>query len=520
MAKDLKNPKRALVTSRSAQIAKRARETDASQVKNPDLVNCKVEGLYSKAMPHDIVSLVASQEDVEILKRALESTYQEDYDKIPKAGARKQVSPQAAISIELSGADPEGVTMDACPELASREGAAEMLEVYEKCMLREMPFAVMSGIVAGTPEQEASLQRAIDTLNAFGEDFKGPKEDGMVTKKSLFRGVTAGDLVGPYISQFMYLDVPMGNHLIQQVGPTKTGQYGITEANYLEIQNGNVPVPQVVDPTNKYVYNGQQLGSFVHIDFVYQAHLYAASILLNAGAPKRGNFPTLDKEAAFVTNGGPVEIAAGVAEISRHALKAAWVQKWRKHLRLRPEAMAARVVKEKEGVLPSGTVHADLIALGAATLAAVAAQNSANGGEAKEFLSLQYAEGSPTHPSFPAGHAAIAGACTTFLKLYFADADWSTLGFDPVHSLDGSQLDAYTEADAAQMTIMGELDKLASNIAIGRNIAGVHYRSDGDKGLELGEKVAIQYFKDLRDMQNEDIGKVSLVKFDGTTEIV
>lgn len=520
MAKDLKNPKRALVTSRSAQIAKRARETDRSQIKNPDLEACVIEGMYTKAMPHDSSSLVGSQGDVEILKRALDSTYQEDYDSIPRSGARKQVSPQAAISIELSGADPEGVTMSPCPALSSKEAAGEMIEVYEKCMLRDVPFSVLSGFVTGSAEQEASLQRAIDSLNAFGEDFKGPKENGLVTRKSLFRGVTEGDLVGPYISQFMYLDVPMGNHLISQVGPTKTGFYGITEANYLEIQDGNVPVAQTIDSANKYVFNGSQLGSFVHIDFVYQAHLYAASILLNNGAGTHSAFPSLSKEASFVTNGGPVEIAAGVAEISRHALKAAWVQKWRKHLRLRPEAMAARVVKEKEGVLPAGTVHPDLMALGAATLAAVAAKNSADGGEAKEFLSLQYAEGSPTHPSYPAGHAAIAGACTTFLKLYFADGAWSSLGLSPVHSLDGSQLDAYAEADAGEMTIHGELDKLASNIAIGRNIAGVHYRSDGDKGLELGEKVAIQYFKDLRDMQNESIGKISIVKFDGTTEIV
>jgi hypothetical protein len=51
-------------------------------------------------------------------------------------------------------------------------------------------------------------------------------------------------------------------------------------------------------------------------------------------------------------------------------------------------------------------------------------------------------------------------------------------------------------------------------------MCGVHYRSDGDEGMKLGEKVAIQYFKDLRDQQNENIGKVTIVKFDGTEEEV
>ncbi len=42
-------------------------------------------------------------------------------------------------------------------------------------------------------------------------------------------------------------------------------------------------------------------------------------------------------------------------------------------------------------------------------------------------------------------------------------------------------------------TVGYELDKMASNIAIFRNGAGVHYRSDA-LGIELGELIAI-YFK-------------------------
>ena len=35
------------------------------------------------------------------------------------------------------------------------------------------------------------------------------------------------------------------------------------------------------------------------------------------------------------------------------------------------------------------------------------------------------------------------------------------------------------------MTIGGELNRLASNVAIGSNIAGVHWRSDGTESLYL-----------------------------------
>ena len=186
-------------------------------------------------------------------------------------------------------------------------------------------------------------------------------------------------------------------------------------------------------------------------------------------------------------------------------------------MRLRPEAMAGRIAKIEDGDLATSLVHTDVFTLGANTISAVKAYNASEGGESKAWLPLQIAEGSPTHPSYPAGHAAIAGACSTILKIYFADAAWSTLGLGAVESLDGSQLDAYAGADAANMTIHGELNKLASNMSIGRNMAGVHYRKDGDEGMILGEAVAIQYFKDIKDTYNVEIGDITFVGFAGNT---
>jgi hypothetical protein len=33
--------------------------------------------------------------------------------------------------------------------------------------------------------------------------FTGPKSHGSITPKTLFRGFAAGDVIGPYVSQFM-----------------------------------------------------------------------------------------------------------------------------------------------------------------------------------------------------------------------------------------------------------------------------------------------------------------------------
>ena len=508
--KNLRNIKSSVISTRLEQSKKRSIDTVDTQ-KSDDLINNKYEGLYAKGLEHNADGTPDSL-SVEKLSSALESGEQADFDALTRGGARKLANPQAAHGVELSGADPEGVTMPASPSLDSRESAAEMMEVYEKNILRDTPFHTISGDTAN-----ADLDRAIATLNSFGTDFKGPKVGGLVTRKSLFRGAAPGDLVGPYISQLMHLDVNIGNHTITQKGPSKTGSYGITANDFLEIQKGNVPVAQTIDSNKVHIFSPRQLGSFVHIDFVYQAHLYAATILASNGASRQAGFVSQTNEGAFVDNGGVAELASVVGEISRHALRAAWVQKWRKNMRLRPEAMAGRIAKIEDGDLAASLVHTDVFTLGANTISAVKAYNLAEGGDEKAWLPLQFAEGSPTHPAYPAGHAAIAGACSTILKIYLADAAWSTLGLGVVESLDGSQLDAYAGADAANMTIHGELNKLASNMSIGRNMAGVHYRKDGDEGMILGENVAIQYFKDIKDTYNVEIGEISFVGFAGNT---
>lgn len=510
MKKNTKDIKNWLYLHRATQANQRVKETETLE-RSADLENAVYEGLFSKTMTHSPVTGLTEFVKIRELIFALETGEQEDFDILDRAtgATRKLANPQAALSSELLGADPEGVAFPTAPALSSREAAAEMIEVYEKNILREKSFSLISSNTADT-----DLDRAVANLNSFGDDFTGPKDGGVVTRKTLFRGKGAGELVGPYISQLMYLDVPLGNHTIVQRGPTKTGVYGITAANWKAIQEGSVPVAQTIDSAEKYMWNPAQLGSFVHIDFVYQAFLYAAAIMASNGAGTHSAFPTLAKEGNFVTNGGIAEIASVIGEVSRHALKASWVQKWRKNLRIRPETMAGRVV------LQSGTVHPDL--LSSSTIAAVKAANVAAGGDNEAWLPIQYAEGSPTHPSYPAGHAAIAGACATMLKLYFADGAWSSLGQSVVESLDGTALNAYanTDNDESEMTIHGEINKLASNMSIGRNMAGVHYRSDGDQGLVLGEKVAIQCFKDIRSLYNESKGTITITGFGGNEIVV
>ncbi|MFP3339392.1 hypothetical protein R0J91_15555, partial [Micrococcus sp. SIMBA_131] len=63
----------------------------------------------------------------------------------------------------------------------------------------------------------------------------------------------------------------------------------------------------------------------------------------------------------------------------------------------------------------------------------------------------------------------------------------------------------------------GELNKLAMNVALGRDGAGVHYSSEGLNSLQLGEQVAIGILRDYRKTYNEQFEGFCLTKFDGTT---
>ena len=512
MASKSQNAKNESSRLRSLRSATNLQEFESGQVLSQDKVTQNLPGLYAKGLlQQNNGTCLPNEVDQYQLLVAMEAGDQDALQQISLGGARKLVNTQAAFAQELVGGVPYGFTMPTPPDLGSRWAACEMAEVYEMCIAADVPFTTLNGSAANT-----GADRAVSMLNGFGDDMKGPKDGGLVTRKLLFRGNTYGCNFGPYVSQFFMHDFNLGLNPITQKYYFETGAYGITEANFLEIQKGNKPVPQTQSPAPLRPFTPRGLASVVHVDFVYQFFYYAAQIILGAGIPRHGAYQDIYPDVAFVTNGGVVVVATAMADVTKNALTATWVHKWRNHMRLRPEEMAGRVVKQDDGVL-SNLVHPDLFSVASATIQAVKDFNAPLGGEAKAWLPLNYCEGSPTHPSYPAGHATIAGACATILKMIFSDAPWANMGtFAPVYeSPDGDQLTAYTGGDTAAMTLHTELNKLASNCAIGRNMAGVHYRADGDYGLDLGEKIAIQYYLDYLSRQTEPYGPITFTKFNG-----
>jgi hypothetical protein len=128
------------------------------------------------------------------------------------------------------------------------------------------------------------------------------------------------------------------------------------------------------------------------------------------------------------------------------------------------------------------------------------------------LLPMAFVEGSPTHPSYVAGHATVAGACVTVLKAFFNEN--FVLSNNVQADATGDTLIDYN----GDLTIGGELNKLANNVAIGRDAAGVHYRQDGIQGLIAGEQQGLALLGETTKTYNEaDIDGFTVTKFDGTT---
>ena len=86
-----------------------------------------------------------------------------------------------------------------------------------------------------------------------------------------------------------------------------------------------------------------------------------------------------------------------------------------------------------------------------------------------------------------------------------------------VPSPNGTSTTAYVPPPSEPpLSVNGELHKLAHNISYGHGIhAGIHWRSDTETSIQLGEAVALSYLQDRADTYNERFS-VSSTKLDGS----
>jgi len=461
-------------------------------------------GSFSKGLRHDARGEVEPAAYAAMLT-ALRSGQRADFDAIGMGGALRLVNPQASLAFTLEGLDPHCTTCAPAPAFASAEQAAEACELYWMAATRDVPFAEY--------ESHPLIARAADDLSRLSA-YGAPKENGRVTPQTIFRGATKGDLTGPYLSQFLWKEVPYGAiRLVQHVRTATAGLDYLTRYDdWLAVQNGAAETLKHAS-AYRHIRTLRDLAAYVQLDFTYQAFETACLILFGMqrttdsqyvykGAPWDPANPYRGSrtQTGFVTF-GVAQALDLVTRVAHHALTASWYHKWLVHRRLRPEEFGGRVHQHRTGAARY-PLHDEILASPVLDLTA--------GAHGTYLLPQAYAEGAPLHPAYPAGHAVIAGACTTVLKAFF---DENFPIDDPVVvSPDGVSLQPYR---SGPLTVGGELDKLATNIAFGRDAAGVHWRSDGLAGLRLGEEVALSVLEDLRACWHEDFGGFRLTRFDG-----
>ena len=305
---------------------------------------------FSKGLVHNYLGEVDPNAYYAFLT-ALKSGKNADFEAIPRGGSRKLINPQAGLAFDLEGPDSHSITIRPAPRIDSAENSAEMTELYWMALLRDIDFNLYShsSLIA---EAAADLSKLSDFR---GAKVKRQTKYGLieeVTSKSLFRGILAGDEVGPYVSQLMLKDITFGSLNISQKQKTVLPRINhMTDYDsWLRVQNGEFTNSDVFDSTPRYIRNLRDLGQYVHVDALYQSYLNACLMLLDMKAPvDEGNlYKKTEVQQGFGTFGSP-HVLSLVTEVATRALKAMWFQKWFVHRRLRPETFGGRIHNHLSG---------------------------------------------------------------------------------------------------------------------------------------------------------------------------
>jgi hypothetical protein len=488
-------------------------------------------GNFSKTLPHDPATGLVVPSAYLALIDALEDGTQEAFDAVPAGGKGQLAGPLSPLQFQMVGSDsPDAKSPFTPPSVASAGGAAEMVEIYWEAYLRDVPF-----IQYGT---NGLVAQAVADMNHLS-DFGGPKP---VTPQNLFRFPFVGATDGPYISQLLYqshrldgADFVPKMHTRAQVADPDTGQvltgpgtgvdFMTNFAEYLTVEDGNGAIsPTILDPQPRFVRSVRDLGSLAASDSIFSLYFRAAIILGGLGVGIDPNSPYAgDTRINGFNTFSSAYLFQLLAQVGQTEA-AAFYEKWYVHRKVRPEAHANLV----DGILNhrftlSPSMHPDL--LNSSVLPLIFERNRQLNvkrglGTTGSFLCPQELNGgSPSHPSSPAGHAFTAGAAVTMIKAMLnvgTPTNPRPWPVQPVQSAaDGLSLVNTTDTN---LTVLGELNKLAANISEGRNMSGIHWRvSDNMHGMFMGEKVAIRLLQELGASYPEKFKGFTLTRFDGTT---
>jgi membrane-associated phospholipid phosphatase len=491
----MSNPQDKILIRKQYALKKRQAEVDyresRSNVKmTTDISNFRA--LFSKSFPHPD----NKTPHAEHYQTLVDGIINKDRQKIVQVSATcpKLVDVYCTIDNEVMGIYKSTYIIQDAPNLTSEHSAAELLELYGMALSRDVLISEWS--------TSSIVQNILSHLNLVKDNLHAPLENGNITVKTLFRGPTTGDLIGPYVSQFLYYPVQFGALPVEQKYQIPApNDFMKTIPDFLNIWNGGNPTQTIQKLGVRHLLTIRDCANYIHLDPMWQPFFTAASILLNQKIPF--GYTCSSRTGARFIHLGVIDLYEVLTETTKLAMDTAWVYKWC-HLKARPEEMAyqthLRLVEGNGLDFPDSLLTNPLLS--------EIHQQTGN-----YLLPQAYPEGSPCHPAYPSGHATIAGAMSTILKAWF---DTSRTIKAKIPNQDGSALVDYMEnGQSVFLNIGDELDKLASNCGIFRNFGGIHYRSDLD-GVLIGEMVGIKVLKCLSKRYACNV-TFNLKKRDGTT---
>ncbi|HZD96036.1 MAG TPA: hypothetical protein VE133_17370, partial [Candidatus Sulfotelmatobacter sp.] len=493
-------------------------------------------GNFSKTLHHNPSTGLVVPSDYQALLSALAAGTQTALDGVPAGGRGKLAGPLSPLAFQLQGADSTaGAELFIPPSISSAAAAAVYAELYWQAYLRDVPF-----INYGS---NPLISQAVADMNRMSA-YSGPKP---VTPQNIFRYPFFGATDGPIISQILYtthnLDgvkfVPMistrfpvadpntGTVLPASTSPGIDFMTNLSEYVFVQDGNGAQDNTNTTDPTPRFIRSGRDLGSLVNADSIYSIYFRAAIMLQNLGIPLDPNNPYANDTRISGFNTFSTAWLFNLIGAAQDTEAQAFYQKWYVHRHLRPEAFGNLVdgIKTNRFTL-SPSLHSDL--LNSAILPLIFQRNKElntkrnMGTNGSYFLPQESNGGSPSHPDAASGHAFTAGVGVTLMKAVFDVGTPANPRPWPVQPVEASQDGLLLLNNPSSLTVLGELNKLAMNIADGRDWLGIHSRVGGNMlSLTLGEDVAIHLLNDLGYTYPESVfNGFTLTKFDGTTVTV
>lgn len=489
-------------------------------------------GSDTRGLPHDARGEVDA-DAWRLARQAFDSREPADFEKIPLGGSRKLVNPVGTLAVSLDGLNASQFALPPAPALASAARASEAIEIYWAALLRDVPFAEFRD-----DTRHPDVIAAVDELNR-APDYHGPRSQGRVTPQTLLRGAAfyvdpadasgrtgrwvtpPGVTEGPYISQFLYRDLPFGAQTLSAKIRSYTAkrEFLIDYDEWLQIQNGAAPKGRVEpDSTPRYIATTRDLAAYAHAAAAFG--LVGNQLLgtASAGDPAYGGlFPASPRPFApgnpYLTSKtqggasgtfGPAYFQSILALAASLGIRINYYQKWYEQRTLRPEAFAGLVHHRLAHGVTDYPIHEAF--LGSEALKRSQARH-------RSFLLPQvYPEGAPLHSSYPGGAAISAAVTATLLKAFYDES----LPFPAPVQPDPADPTRLIPYQGPPLTLGGELNKLALNYGSGRTAAGIHWRSDAAASYAQGEALVISLLREQRATFREPFDGFSFTRFDGS----